>query len=155
MPVAAIGLGANAGDCSGTIAHAVEELAKLGSVRARSQLYRTKAWGVTTQPDFLNAAVLLETELGPRDLLAALQRIERQLGRTATYRWGPRIIDLDILTYGDLAVDDPELIIPHPHLFERAFALAPLAEIDPTARPAYARLTAQARSEVEVVPERS
>jgi len=155
MPVAAVGLGANVGDCAATIGQAIEALGELGVLRARSRLYRTKAWGITAQPDFLNAAVLLETDLGPRELLAALQGIERKLGRSTTYRWAPRIIALDILTYGDLALDEPELTIPHPHLLERAFALAPLAEIDPAFRPAFAQLTAQARSEVEVLPERS
>ena len=97
---------------------------------ARSRLYRTPAWGETGQPDFVNAAALLETALSPRALLAALKAIETELGRTPTYRWGPRVVDLDILAYGDERVAEPDLTIPHARLAERAFALVPLAEID-------------------------
>jgi 2-amino-4-hydroxy-6-hydroxymethyldihydropteridine diphosphokinase len=99
-------------------------------VTARSSLYRTKAWGVTEQADFYNAAALLETTLSPHALLAALQELETDLGRFATYRWGPRVIDLDILAYDDLELNDERLTLPHARLRERAFALAPLAEID-------------------------
>ena len=101
---------------------------------ARSALYRTPAWGERAQADFINAAALLETELGPRGLLEALQQLEIELGRVRTYRWGPRVIDLDILACDDLRVDEPGLEIPHPRLRERAFALVPLAEIDATFR---------------------
>jgi 2-amino-4-hydroxy-6-hydroxymethyldihydropteridine diphosphokinase len=78
----------------------------------------------------VNAAAAVETELDPRALLTALQRIEAEAGRVATYRWGPRVLDLDILTYGDARVDEPDLVIPHARLHERAFALVPLAQID-------------------------
>jgi 2-amino-4-hydroxy-6-hydroxymethyldihydropteridine diphosphokinase len=97
-----------------------------------SSFYKTKPWGVRDQPDFVNAAVALETNLTPRDLLTELRKIETELGREPSARWGPRAIDLDILTYGDVAVSEPDLVIPHPRLYERGFALIPLSEIDPS-----------------------
>jgi 2-amino-4-hydroxy-6-hydroxymethyldihydropteridine diphosphokinase len=110
---------------------AIGELARVGAVVAQSGLYRTAPWGVTEQAPFVNAAVLVDTELEPLALLAALKAIEAEAGRTATYRWGPRVLDLDILTYDDRRIEEPGLTIPHPRLLERAFALVPLAEIDP------------------------
>lgn len=151
MALAHIGLGSNLGDSARAIDRACGALAALGTLRARSSLYRTKAWGVTDQPDFLNAAVALETALEPRALLAALKAIEADLGRVAGYRWGPRAIDLDILTYGDRRIDEPDLVVPHARLGERAFALAPLAEIEPAFVAAYAALPAAARAEVQRV----
>ncbi len=148
MGIARIGIGSNVGHSARTIDRACEALADLGRVIARSSLYRTRAWGVTDQPDFLNAAVLLETELGVRALLGELKAIEAALGRITTFRWGPRAIDLDILAYDDLNVDESDLVVPHARLFERAFALAPLSEIDPSYRAAYAALPASARAEV-------
>ncbi len=139
------------GDSELAIDRACDALARLGTVVARSSTYRTKAWGVLDQPDFANAAVLLETELAPRDLLAALKTIESELGRIPTFRWGPRAIDLDILTYDDLRMAESDLTIPHERLFERAFALAPLAEIDPAFREALAALPDAARAEVRRV----
>jgi 2-amino-4-hydroxy-6-hydroxymethyldihydropteridine diphosphokinase len=127
---AVIGLGANLGDPVAALRDAAGKIAEIGRVVARSSLYRTLAWGVTDQPPFVNAALAIETALGPYELLAALKAIERNLGRVASYRWGPRAIDLDILLYDDLRLDDPELTIPHARLAERAFALVPLAEID-------------------------
>lgn len=116
---------------------AVEALRGLGEVVAVSSLYRTPPWGKTDQPEFVNAAVALDTSLAPRPLLHALKWLERELGRDESgERWGPRRIDFDILAYGDQRVNDGDLIIPHPHLPERAFALVPLAEI----APAYASL---------------
>jgi 2-amino-4-hydroxy-6-hydroxymethyldihydropteridine diphosphokinase len=130
VALAAIGIGSNVGDAAAAVRSAFVRLAELGTVRARSPLYRSAPWGVTDQDPFVNAAAMLDTELRPRDLLAALKRIETEEGRVATYRWGPRVLDLDILTYGDQRVDEPDLIIPHPRLHERAFALVPLADID-------------------------
>lgn len=130
MAVARVGIGSNVGDSAAHVRAAFVRLAELGTVTARSSLYRTKAWGVTDQPDFWNAAALLETALGPYDLLQALKALERDLGRVTTFRWGPRVIDLDILAYDNVVIAEPDLIIPHPRLRERAFALAPLAEID-------------------------
>lgn len=132
MSLARIGLGANLGDPAATIAAAVARLGDLGDVRAVSSLYRTPAWGVTDQPPFVNAAALLETTLDPHALLAALKHVEADLGRVASFRWGPRAIDLDILAIDDVRLDDPALTIPHARLAERAFALVPLAEIDPS-----------------------
>jgi 2-amino-4-hydroxy-6-hydroxymethyldihydropteridine diphosphokinase len=126
-----VGLGANLGDAAATLRAAAAALAAAGRVVAVSSLYRTPAWGVTDQPAFVNAALALETALEPYALLAELKRIEDELGRVASYRWGPRAIDLDILSYGDVRLDDPALTIPHARLFERAFALVPLAEIAP------------------------
>jgi 2-amino-4-hydroxy-6-hydroxymethyldihydropteridine diphosphokinase len=130
MARAAIGIGSNVGDAVAHVRHAFARLDEIGMVVARSSLYRTVPWGVAEQAPFVNAAALVETELAPRALLAALKRIEAEEGRVATVRWGPRVLDLDILTYGDLELADPDLVIPHARLRERAFALVPLAEID-------------------------
>jgi 2-amino-4-hydroxy-6-hydroxymethyldihydropteridine diphosphokinase len=126
-----IGLGANLGDPVATLRAARRALTAHGDVVAVSSLYRTPAWGVTDQPPFVNAALALETALEPYPLLAALKALETELGRVASFRWGPRAIDLDILTFGDLRLAEPDLTIPHARLAERAFALVPLAEIDP------------------------
>jgi 2-amino-4-hydroxy-6-hydroxymethyldihydropteridine diphosphokinase len=98
-----------------------------------SRLYRTPAWGNTAQPDFVNAAALLQTQLEVRDLLDALLDIERRFGRDRGEgeRWGPRTLDHYLLLSGDATIDEPGLRVPHPHLHERAFALLPLAEIAP------------------------
>jgi 2-amino-4-hydroxy-6-hydroxymethyldihydropteridine diphosphokinase len=103
---------------------------------------------VREQRAFVNAASLLETALDPRELLRGLQAIERDLGRTPSYRWGPRAIDLDILAYDSIALDEPDLVIPHPRLWERAFALLPLAEIDPSFARALEALDPAALAEV-------
>ncbi len=131
MTRANIGLGANLGDPIAMLGRAREALRAAGRIAASSSLYRTPAWGVTDQPPFVNAAVALDTDVTPRALLAALKEIEAELGRTTTFRWGPRMIDLDILTYGSLHVDEADLTIPHARLADRAFVLVPLAEIDP------------------------
>jgi 2-amino-4-hydroxy-6-hydroxymethyldihydropteridine diphosphokinase len=145
-------LGANLGDAQATLERAIGALARLGRVAARSSFYRTAPWGVTDQPEFVNAAVLLDTELEPFELLRALKALEREFERVATYRWGPREIDLDILTYGTLELRDPDLTVPHARLFERAFALAPLSEIDPSFADAYAALPARERDGVQRIP---
>ena len=147
MPLARIGIGSNVGDAPANVRAAIARLAELGTVTSSSSLYRTKAWGVTEQPDFYNAAALLETALAPYDLLRELKRLEDELGRVTTFRWGPRVIDLDILAYDDLAMREPDLTIPHLHLHERAFALAPLAEIDSTFQPLLDALTPETRAE--------
>ncbi len=151
MPLARIGLGANLGDAPAQIERALAALAALGTIRARSHLYRSKPWGVTDQPPFINAAALLETALAPRELLGELKRLERELGRVPSARWGPRAIDLDILAYDDLALREPDLTIPHERLFERAFALVPLAEIDESYRPALEALTRESLAEVSAI----
>lgn len=137
MTLAAIGLGANLGEAATTLHDAIAELARLpGATLLRaSKLYRTPAWGVTDQPDFINAVALLDTTLAPREVLDALLGIERAFGRTRIdgQRWGPRTLDLDLLVFGDAVVDEPGLRVPHPHLHERAFALLPLLEVWPDA----------------------
>ncbi len=135
MTLAYVGIGSNQGDATGNVEAAIVRLGALGTVERRSRLYRTKPWGVTDQPDFVNAVAALETELEARALLDALKSIEAELGRVATYRWGPRAIDLDILTYGAVRIDEPGLAVPHPRLSERAFVLVPLAEIDASYAP--------------------
>jgi 2-amino-4-hydroxy-6-hydroxymethyldihydropteridine diphosphokinase len=135
MAVAAIGIGSNSGDAEAQVLLAFDRLAETGAVLARSSLYRTAPWGVTDQPPFVNAAALVDTALEPHALLAALQRIEKQAGRATTRRWGPRVLDLDILAYEGVRLDEPGLTIPHARLRERAFALVPLAEIDPRYAP--------------------
>jgi 2-amino-4-hydroxy-6-hydroxymethyldihydropteridine diphosphokinase len=125
-----IGLGSNVGSRAVNLARAVAELERIGRVAQRSSTYRTVPWGRRDQREFFNAVVLLETALPPHDLLAALGTIERRLGRTAGERWGPRVIDLDLLLYDDLTIEEEALRVPHPHLGERAFVLVPLAELD-------------------------
>ena len=149
MSLARIGLGSNLGDAAQNVERAMAMLGRFGPVLARSALYRSKAWGVEEQPDFINAAALVETALAPRALLAGLQTLERELGRTETFRWGPRVIDLDILAYDDRRIREDGLIVPHERLFERAFALGPLAEIDPAFEGAFAALPARAREGLE------
>jgi len=130
VTVAAIGIGSNQGDAVANVNAAIGALRRLGALTSVSRLYRTQPWGVEGQPDFINAAVLLETQLAPRKLLEALQSLEAELGRRQTYRWGPRVIDLDILYYGEERIEEPGLIVPHPLMLERQFVLAPLADID-------------------------
>jgi len=132
-----VGLGANLGDREDTIRRAValvDELAGV-SVVGVSSLRETEPWGPVEQPRYLNGAVAVETELPPRELLDALLDVERRLGRARDdeERWGPRTIDLDLLLYGDLVLDEPGLDVPHPRLHERRFALEPLAELAPDA----------------------
>ena len=135
MPRAYVALGANLGDRKATLRAAVRLLAEVGGVEvvAVSTLRETDPVGVVDQPRFLNGAVAVETELEPRELLDVLLDVERRLGRVRDgRRWGPRVVDLDLLIYGDLVVDEPGLRIPHPRLHERRFVLEPLADLDPT-----------------------
>jgi len=132
MPLAQIGIGANLGNAVHTVQIALGELNRFGTVVRTSSLYDTKPWGVKNQPDFINAAALLETTLTARELLAELKMLEAELGREQTYRWGPRVVDFDILTYDGCTIDEQDLIVPHPRMHERAFVLVPLAEIDPS-----------------------
>ena len=133
MAEALIALGGNVGDARLTFARAIPAICRRAeaALLARSADYRTPPWGDLDQPPFVNACILIETGLAPRELLKVLQQVERDFGRDrATERhWGPRTLDLDILTYGDLRIDEPDLTIPHPRMFERAFVLVPLAEI--------------------------
>ena len=137
MNIAYIGMGANLPSCAGppeaTLAAAVLRLGSLGRVACRSSLYSTAPVGLRDQPRFVNAVVALETELGPRTLLDALLGIEQEFGRdrSAQIANGPRTLDLDILLFGDLQLNEAGLEIPHPRLAQRAFALIPLNEIAP------------------------
>jgi 2-amino-4-hydroxy-6-hydroxymethyldihydropteridine diphosphokinase len=124
-----LGLGSNLGDRAGNLQAAVKALGPEVSILAESEVYETPPWGVEDQPGFLNMALKAETELTPLALRDHVKQIETELGRTPTYRWGPRVIDIDILLYGDAIVDVPNLVIPHPQLHKRAFVLLPLASI--------------------------
>lgn len=133
MTRAYVALGANLGPREITLLRAVDLLAETEGVevRAVSQLRETEPVGVVEQPPFLNGAVAVETSLSPRELLDRLLEIEQALGRARDERWGPRLVDLDLLVFGDREVDEPGLTVPHPRLHERRFALEPLAELDP------------------------
>ena len=136
MTLAVLGLGGNLGDPRTQIAAAIRSLAQYPAiqVRAVSALYETPPWGKTDQPSFLNAAMLVMTELSAQALLDTILRVEQQLGRQREERWGPRTVDIDILLFGEESIDEPGLHVPHPRLHERAFALAPLADVMPEAR---------------------
>jgi 2-amino-4-hydroxy-6-hydroxymethyldihydropteridine diphosphokinase len=135
MAEALIALGGNVGDVRATFEEAIACLCRDENVRllARSSDYRTPPWGVTEQPAFINAAIAVATSLGPHDLLGRTTDCERRLGldRARKQHWGPRNIDIDILAYDDLILNDQDLTLPHPRLLERAFVLVPLAEIAP------------------------
>lgn len=126
-----VALGSNLDDPRAQVERGFEALDALpGTVlRARSRLYRTRPWGVAEQPDFVNAVAEIATSLSPRDLLESLLAIERGAGRERGPRNGPRILDLDLLLYGSILIEEPGLVIPHPRLHERAFVLLPLADI--------------------------
>jgi 2-amino-4-hydroxy-6-hydroxymethyldihydropteridine diphosphokinase len=129
MTAVHLGLGTNLGDRRANLRSAVAALADIGTVEALSSVWETAPLYVTDQPAFLNMAVKAETLLAPLDLLRGLKAIEARLGRIASLRYGPRLIDLDILLYDRVVLAAPELELPHPRLAERRFALAPLAEI--------------------------
>jgi 2-amino-4-hydroxy-6-hydroxymethyldihydropteridine diphosphokinase len=134
VATAYIGLGSNLDDPSKQIERALLAVAKWPGIELRktSRLFQSTPWGVSDQPDFVNAAAEIQTELSPRELLQALLDIERQFGRIRdSTRWGPRILDLDLLAYADFVLDEPGLHLPHPHAHERAFVLLPLADIAP------------------------
>jgi 2-amino-4-hydroxy-6-hydroxymethyldihydropteridine diphosphokinase len=126
-----IGIGSNLDQPINNVLRAFSELGSIGQVSARSSLYRTKPWGYTEQPDFINAVAALEVNYSPQQLLQSLLDIEQKMGRERLIKWGPRIIDLDILLFGELKISQPSLTIPHPHMYERAFVLVPLAELNP------------------------
>jgi 2-amino-4-hydroxy-6-hydroxymethyldihydropteridine diphosphokinase len=129
-----IGIGSNLDDPEQQVRAAIDALRRLprSTFVGASRLYRSAPWGNAEQPAFVNAAAAISTELAPRELLDALLAIERAHGRVRDgERWGPRVIDLDILVYGDARIDEPGLHVPHRHLAERAFVLLPLADLDP------------------------
>jgi 2-amino-4-hydroxy-6-hydroxymethyldihydropteridine diphosphokinase len=127
----ALALGSNIGDRLANLRKAREALARYVTITAASPVYETAPAYVTDQPSFLNAALTGETALEPQALLFTVKNIERDVGRTPTFRFGPRVIDIDILFYGDLRLLTPELSVPHPALAERSFVLKPLADIAP------------------------
>jgi 2-amino-4-hydroxy-6-hydroxymethyldihydropteridine diphosphokinase len=135
MTEALIGLGGNVGGVQATLAKAIDMLCDGREVRliARSADYRTPPWGVTDQAPFVNACIAVETVLTAQALLARALTVERALGRDRAreQRWGPRTIDIDLIAYDDITLDEPQLTLPHPRLLERAFVLVPLAEIVP------------------------
>jgi 2-amino-4-hydroxy-6-hydroxymethyldihydropteridine diphosphokinase len=135
MTEALIGLGGNVGDVQANLAAAIDRLCDGREVRliARSSDYRTPPWGVTDQAPFVNACIAVDTVLAPKALLERALAVERALGRdrAAEQRWGPRTIDIDLIAYDDVVIDEPQLTLPHPRVLERAFVLVPLAEIVP------------------------
>ncbi len=133
--IAYIGIGSNLGNREDNCKEAIRLLKENGIVvKKQSSMYETEPWGVKDQPKFINMAIEIETDKKPEELLSVLKNIEKQIGRTETIKWGPRIIDLDILLYDDLILDLPELKIPHPLMHERDFVLKPLSEIAPDKR---------------------
>ena len=143
---AALGLGSNIGDTRANLDAALAGLSDSGPVRviARSSDYRTPPWGPVPQDDYRNACALVETTLSPRALLDLCLSVERALGRVRDVRWGPRLIDIDVLVYGEEKVEEEGLSIPHPRMAERAFVLVPLAEIWPDAPIGDGRTAAEA-----------
>jgi 2-amino-4-hydroxy-6-hydroxymethyldihydropteridine diphosphokinase len=135
MVEALLGLGGNVGDVQSTLDQAVAVLCDGRDVRlvARSSDYLTPPWGGTDQPPFVNLALVVETTLTPRALLGRALGVEAMFGRDRSkeQRWGPRILDIDVIAFDGLEINEGGLILPHPRLFERAFVLAPLAEIAP------------------------
>ncbi len=132
MSIAYIGIGSNLGNreenCQKAIALLIEKNIK---ITKRSSLYEIEAWGVKEQPRFINMAVEIETNLEPAELLKVIKEIENSMGRREGIRWGPRVIDLDVLLYDDLILKTGELEIPHPAIKDREFVLKPLSEIAP------------------------
>jgi 2-amino-4-hydroxy-6-hydroxymethyldihydropteridine diphosphokinase len=131
MVTAYLGLGSNLGDREDNLRRALSLLCQGESLTALSSVYETEPWGYATQPPFLNLVCALETRLSPQELLELAQGVERELGRVPTFRYGPRTMDVDILMYGDEVIQTPDLQIPHPGIWQRAFVLVPLAEIAP------------------------
>jgi 2-amino-4-hydroxy-6-hydroxymethyldihydropteridine diphosphokinase len=144
MPEALIAFGGNVGDVRAAIEHAIAALCDGTAVKlvARSSDYRTPPWGITDQPPFINCAIVAATDLSPHELLVRAQAVERAFGRDRAreQRYGPRTLDIDLIAYDDVTIETPGLTLPHPRLFERAFVLAPLAEIAPQRRIAGVRI---------------
>jgi len=132
MAIVHIGIGSNIDDRLANCMEAIENLKDYAIiVKKISSPYETKPWGLKEQPDFINMAVEAETSLSPEELLRVLKDVEKKMGRQDSVRWGPRLIDLDILFYNDRIIDMEDLRIPHPFLQKRDFVLLPLAEIAP------------------------
>lgn len=132
MAIVYIGIGSNIGERQANCMKAIEALKSKGiTVKKISSMHETEPWGLKEQPKFINMAVEAETSMSPEEFLSALKGIEEDMGREETVKWGPRIIDLDILFYDDIVIDMKRLRIPHPLLHKRDFVLNPLAEIAP------------------------
>jgi len=129
-----LALGTNIGDRFANLHATLAALPPIVHVGAASPIYETESWGYTDQPAFLNQVISAETQLEPLDLLAHIKHLETELGRTPTFRYGPRLIDMDILFYDDILLATPGLEIPHPRLHERAFVLVPLVDLAPDFR---------------------
>ncbi len=124
--------GSNLGDRKALLEEANRWIGQeIGEIVQSSRIYKTKAWGITEQPDFLNQALEVHTELSPAEVLEKIQEIEKRMGRVREIKWGERLIDIDILFYNEAIIDSPELTIPHPYLHYRNFVLTPLLEIAP------------------------
>ena len=124
-----LSLGSNLGDRQTNLFHAMQLLGPEVSIESVSSVYETEPWGIQEQPHYLNCAVAANTDLAPQEVLIKLKSIETELGRQPTVRYGPRLVDLDLLLYDELVMSTDELTIPHPRMLERAFVLVPLAEI--------------------------
>jgi 2-amino-4-hydroxy-6-hydroxymethyldihydropteridine diphosphokinase len=132
MAIAYISIGSNLGDREENCRQAIKLIEKNGiAVKKQSSMNETEPWGIKDQPKFINMAVEVEMDKKPEELLMILKEIEKEIGRTETTKWGPRVIDLDILFYDDLILKTDNLEIPHPLLHEREFVLKPLCEIAP------------------------
>ena len=152
MPDAYVGIGSNLGDRAGNCLSALDLLKRKGiKIITVSHPYETKPWGVEAQPDFINMAARVEADIptGPMALLETIFEVESEMGRVRKEKWGPRIIDLDILLYGDEIIDLPGLKVPHPLMHLREFVLRPLSEIAPEAvHPVLKKTIAQLLSEL-------
>jgi dihydroneopterin aldolase / 2-amino-4-hydroxy-6-hydroxymethyldihydropteridine diphosphokinase len=126
-----LGLGSNLGERATNLEESLEKIAELASVEKKSGIYETEPWGLKEQPNFLNQVVKVKTRLEPLELLSSLKDIERTMGRKKSVKFGPRVIDLDILFYDDVIMKTETLTIPHPLMTKRAFVLVPLNEIAP------------------------
>jgi 2-amino-4-hydroxy-6-hydroxymethyldihydropteridine diphosphokinase len=132
LTLAYLGLGSNLGDRAANLARARELIAAAGaSILRASSVLETEPWGVTEQPRFLNQVLEIEWAGTARGLWEAMKNVLQLAGRTPTYRWGPREIDIDVLLFGDQRIDEPDLQVPHPRMWERQFVTRPLAELRP------------------------
>ncbi len=130
---ATLGLGSNMGDKAGNIARSIQELTGDGAIKLvkRSRDYASPPWGIVEQESFVNACISVATRLTPHELLGRCQNVENKMGRVRHQKWGPRVIDVDVLTYGQAQLSAPDLIIPHAYIAERAFVLLPLRDVAP------------------------
>lgn len=134
MSLMYLGLGSNLNDRYANLRRALALLQEQVTVTAVSPVFATEPWGDTNQPPFLNICAAAVTSLSPQEVLTLTQKIEKDMGRRPSHHWGPRLIDIDILFYDHIVLETPELMIPHPHIAERAFVLAPLAVMIPDFR---------------------